>query len=248
MNKNLKSDFEQVCKSIEQQNLFLNDREWYALDAVRKLLEIQQPVPIAKEEGTKPTDERYLAVSPNGTKLIEGWYKDADGNNFQLTKAATPSVDADLQQLRDWKESAMLVMPDYQAIGKAIGVKLGESVHDKILPWILKQKQQSVDAGKEAQAEWEFLTIIRANYEVTKRGDGSEWKGYNAKSAVLETYEDLIALIEKLPCKRVDAGKETFSLDDINKAIAFGSMLECGATKQTKEEFIKSLNQLNKQK
>lgn len=54
---------------------------------------------------------------------------------------------------------------------------------------------------REEQAEWEFLTIIQSNYGICKRGDGSEWKGYSAKAAALETYEDMIELISKLPLK-----------------------------------------------
>lgn len=40
----------------------------------------------------------------------------------------------EIKALKEWKESAMNVMPDYQAIGKALNVPLGQSVHDKILP------------------------------------------------------------------------------------------------------------------
>jgi hypothetical protein len=43
-----------------------------------------------------------------------------------------------VRELKEWKESALMVMPDYQAIGKALGLQLGESVHDKILPAIQK--------------------------------------------------------------------------------------------------------------
>lgn len=55
----------------------------------------------------------------------------------------------ELEQLRAWKESAMSVMPDYQAIGKALGVKLGESVHDKILPGVERLKGDAIKF-----AEW----------------------------------------------------------------------------------------------
>ena len=51
----------------------------------------------------------------------------------------------ELQQLRDWKESAISVMPDYQALGKEMNVPLGESVHDKILPYIRKLKALATD-------------------------------------------------------------------------------------------------------
>ena len=39
-------------------------------------------------------------------------------------------------ELAAWKESAITVWPPSQEIARAIGVQLGESVHDKILPLI----------------------------------------------------------------------------------------------------------------
>jgi hypothetical protein len=57
-----------------------------------------------------------------------------------------PQQQQQLQQqiddLQKWKESAMVIMKDMQAIGKAIGVPLGQSIHDKILPAIQEMKQQ----------------------------------------------------------------------------------------------------------
>lgn len=44
----------------------------------------------------------------------------------------------EIKELKQWKAEALAVMPDMQAIGKAIGVPLGESIHDKILPAILQ--------------------------------------------------------------------------------------------------------------
>lgn len=41
-----------------------------------------------------------------------------------------------IEALKSWKRQAIAVMPPIQEIGKAIGVKLGESIHDKILPAI----------------------------------------------------------------------------------------------------------------
>lgn len=46
------------------------------------------------------------------------------------------------ERLKDWKESAMNVMPDFQEIAKLLNVPLGESVHDKIIPGIKKQQSR----------------------------------------------------------------------------------------------------------
>lgn len=58
--------------------------------------------------------------------------------------AASPKgkEEDELKELRAWKESAMRVMPDFQAIGKELGLKLGDTVHDKILPAIINYKKQ----------------------------------------------------------------------------------------------------------
>lgn len=50
----------------------------------------------------------------------------------------------EIMELKEWKKSAIKVMPPIQEIGKTIGVKLGESIHDKILPAI-QELQSSVD-------------------------------------------------------------------------------------------------------
>lgn len=61
---------------------------------------------------------------------------------------------ADVRELEKWKESAISVMPDYQEIGKAMGLTLGASIHDKILPFIVEQKAKLAKFGDlEAQLE-----------------------------------------------------------------------------------------------
>lgn len=45
-------------------------------------------------------------------------------------------------ELLQWKHSALNVIPDMQKIGELIGVPLGESVSDKIIPWIEGAKKQ----------------------------------------------------------------------------------------------------------
>jgi hypothetical protein len=61
-----------------------------------------------------------------------------------------------VRELKEWKESALMVMPDYQAIGKALGLQLGESVHDKILPAI--QKVQPLVGALERMVDMEDVS------------------------------------------------------------------------------------------
>jgi hypothetical protein len=51
-----------------------------------------------------------------------------------------------VRELERWKESAIAVMPDYQAVGRELGLRLGESVHDKILPAIQQLREQRDEA------------------------------------------------------------------------------------------------------
>lgn len=67
----------------------------------------------------------------------------------------------------------------------------------------------------EEQAEWEFLTIIRANRDILKNADGKvAFPNHSAKSAALEVYGDMIDIISNLPCKR--SGKEKQVADYVN--------------------------------
>jgi hypothetical protein len=66
---------------------------------------------------------------------------------------------SELEQLRQWKAEAIKVMPDFQKIGQLIGVKLGESVHDKIIPYLGKMQQPApaaVSAGTWVKASERF--------------------------------------------------------------------------------------------
>lgn len=55
-----------------------------------------------------------------------------------------PTMDMnEIEELRRWKAEALKVMPDFQAIGKALGVPIGETIHDKILPGIEKLKERA---------------------------------------------------------------------------------------------------------
>jgi hypothetical protein len=47
----------------------------------------------------------------------------------------------ELRTLRKWKSEAMEIMAPIQDIGKEIGVPMGQSIHDKILPWIIAAKK-----------------------------------------------------------------------------------------------------------
>jgi hypothetical protein len=59
--------------------------------------------------------------------------------------------------LANWKAEAIATMPPFQEIGKALGVGLGQSVHDKILPGIaaLARERDELRA-KLCEAHWYY--------------------------------------------------------------------------------------------
>lgn len=71
----------------------------------------------------------------------------------------------DYEKLLRWKQEQMAVIPDWQEIGREMGLTLGDSVHDKILPWIREAKALVQDKDMEIQ----FLTdeISRIEYHGT---------------------------------------------------------------------------------
>lgn len=83
---------------------------------------------------------------------FDGSNKFYDDNHFKWAKeaylAACEAREKEMQEkdrrigeLEQWKKEAMEVMPDYQKIGQLLGINLGESVHDKIVPGIEKMKE-----------------------------------------------------------------------------------------------------------
>lgn len=73
--------------------------------------------------------------------------------------AAKEELQKQIVSLEQWKESANAVWPDMQQIGKLFGVRLGESIHDKIIPNIkaLQSKiaslEQQLQAAKDTKEE-----------------------------------------------------------------------------------------------
>jgi hypothetical protein len=48
---------------------------------------------------------------------------------------------AERDELKIWKEGAISVMPPIQEIGEEIGVVFGQTIHDKILPELIRRRE-----------------------------------------------------------------------------------------------------------
>jgi hypothetical protein len=50
-------------------------------------------------------------------------------------------LERERDQLKIWKEGAISVMPPIQEIGEEIGVVFGQTIHDKILPELIRRRE-----------------------------------------------------------------------------------------------------------
>lgn len=88
---------------------------------VSLLSEMEEVISIVHEDFPSKVQEKETAI-------LEGYIQDKDNIIGERNK--------EIERLKAWKQSAISVMPDMQAIGKALNIPLGQSVHDKILPGI----------------------------------------------------------------------------------------------------------------
>lgn len=86
---------------------------------------------VAKKYGMNTWDGMCFAFA-GFIKMIEPYMNEA------AELYASQQHSTELQELREWKKQALEVMPDFQKIGELIGVKLGDTVHDKIVPYLEK--------------------------------------------------------------------------------------------------------------
>lgn len=97
-------------------------------------------------------------------------------------------LQAELAQLRRWKAEAMEVMPDFQAIGKALGVPLGATVHDKILEGIQALQSVLMQERERAEKLGKELDAVRLCFSEASHNDcqaGHEIKALQAEVAAL---------------------------------------------------------------
>lgn len=96
-----------------------------------------------QSESIKRLSEAYLLIQTLYNEKFAA-IEEKLGSNEELKRQ--------IEELRRWKADAMQVMPDYQEIGKILGLKLGETVHDKIIP-ALRAARQKPQAGKRKRAK-----------------------------------------------------------------------------------------------
>jgi uncharacterized protein YacL (UPF0231 family) len=73
------------------------------------------------------------------TDLFEINFPDAPVSGW---KRIARRLERERDELRRWKTEALTVMPPYQEIGQEIGVTFGDSIHDKILPELIRRREE----------------------------------------------------------------------------------------------------------
>lgn len=67
-------------------------------------------------------------------------FQPGDGNTPTICQMVAQLFDH-IEKLEEWKASAISVTPPLQEIAQALGLPLGVSIHDKILPGIVGMKE-----------------------------------------------------------------------------------------------------------
>lgn len=63
-------------------------------------------------------------------------------NLYAQSQVEIANLKQKVVELLDWQFSVMRILPDYQEIGHMMGLKPGEDVHDKIIPYIWELKRE----------------------------------------------------------------------------------------------------------
>ncbi len=118
------------------------------------------------------------------------------------------------EELRQWKESAMTVLSkiDLQAIGKEIGVKLGEDISPKVLPAIKELKREL----EEAERESDRLTMIAE--EISKQATIEHYNMEDARKS-LSVIQKRHAL--ELAATQARAERAERALEPVKNALRF---------------------------
>jgi hypothetical protein len=109
------------------------------------------PTPPHGEEGGEVGIKHHLALR----RRYEAKKKEIAALTAELT-----ALRSQLSEAQAWKESMLAVTPDMQKIGKLLNVKLGESVHDKIIPGIEKLQQEVAEAQENYEKVWDECSLF----------------------------------------------------------------------------------------
>jgi hypothetical protein len=88
---------------------------------------------------------------------------------LQTEKERNYILDKERQELRAWKAHALACTPDWQAIGKALNLRLGTSVSDQVLPGILNLLKDRHELVIQLRRQQAYCTRYVRAYQSTAR-------------------------------------------------------------------------------
>jgi hypothetical protein len=127
-----------------------DERDWAIRESVRRSCISMAETVLAQAEQLRGRNLSDLKQLPDELRIfaLEEMVSNLEEQSEEKTSVLNKLL-PELERLKDWKESAISVMPDLQAIGKALNVPLGQSIHDKILPGIeaLKRRVNDIESA-----------------------------------------------------------------------------------------------------
>lgn len=102
---------------------------------------------LAQKEEVIEAEIEDILLSQHGNLVGYKMAAKAISDKFKGIKEENKRLQSEVNELRAWKESAMSVTPDMQKIGRLLNVRLGDSIHDKIIPGI-QQLQSEIERLK----------------------------------------------------------------------------------------------------
>lgn len=115
-------------------------------------------------------DEAFYENPDCNELLINNKLQDLFIELFSHYSTINEQKDKEIESLSQWKKEAIAVMPDYQKIGELIGLKLGTSVHDKIVPAIEQLKAENEILNDSANGLVKRSEQLRVENERLKDG------------------------------------------------------------------------------
>lgn len=112
-------------------------------------------------------------------KELEAALGFADGETYDEDKFAeavkkAAELEAEVERLKRWKDEMLEVWPPYPEIGKALGIPLGSTTHDKILPGILALQAERDELARRCALAEAYLAARASSPLKLEEADSEE--------------------------------------------------------------------------
>jgi hypothetical protein len=91
----------------------------------------------------KGWEKGFNDFNPQKSTFNYKYYSDFESDQITALQSSLKEKEKECEELKAWKQSAIEIMRPLQSIGHAMDVRLGETIHDKIVPFIEKLKAEN---------------------------------------------------------------------------------------------------------